>query len=65
MLADDDSVLILPLGRAADVAETASTIKDTERHQVARMNLGDSFPRPDQVLRPPRRQYLRSDRRSD
>ena len=42
MLADD-GVLFLPLDRAADVAELASTIKDTKRHQAARMNLGDSF----------------------
>ena len=43
VLADDDGVLFLPLDRAPDIAELASTIRDTERHQAARMNLGDSF----------------------
>jgi regulator of RNase E activity RraA len=43
VLADDDGVLFLPLDRAADIAELASTIRDTERHQAARMNLGDNF----------------------
>jgi regulator of RNase E activity RraA len=43
VLADDDGVLFLPLDRAADIAELASTIRDTERNQAARMNLGDSF----------------------
>ncbi|GAA0700039.1 hypothetical protein GCM10010193_63410 [Kitasatospora atroaurantiaca] len=38
-----DGVLFLPLDRAADIAESASTIIDAERHQAARMNLGDSF----------------------
>jgi regulator of RNase E activity RraA len=43
VLADDDGVLFLPVERAADIAELASTIRDTERYQAARMNLGDSF----------------------
>jgi regulator of RNase E activity RraA len=43
VLADDDGVLFLPLGRAAEIAAVAATIRDTERHQAARMNLGDSF----------------------
>jgi regulator of RNase E activity RraA len=43
VLADDDGVLFLPLARAADIAKLASTIRDTERHQAARMNLGDSL----------------------
>jgi regulator of RNase E activity RraA len=43
VLADDDGVLFFPRDRAADIAELASTIRDTERHQAARMNLGDSF----------------------
>ncbi|WP_308467799.1 RraA family protein [Rathayibacter soli] len=43
VLADDDGVLFLPLDRVADIAELACSIRDTERHQAARMNLGDSF----------------------
>jgi len=43
VLADSDWVLFLPLVRAAEIAEVASTIRDTERHQGARMNLGVSF----------------------
>lgn len=43
VLGDDDGVLFLPLDRAADIAELAATIRDTERHQAARMNLGTSF----------------------
>lgn len=39
----DDGVLCLPLDRAADIAEPASRIRDTERRQTARMNLGDSL----------------------
>ncbi|MFD8006503.1 hypothetical protein [Streptomyces mirabilis] len=74
MLADD-GVLSLPLDRAADIAEPASTIKDTKRHQAARMNLGDSFR--DQTRFSEHlaarvrgqhdvfRQYLRLNRRSD
>lgn len=43
VLADDDGVLFLPLDRAADIAALASSIRDTERHQAARMHLGDTF----------------------
>jgi regulator of RNase E activity RraA len=43
VLGDDDGVLFLPLGRAAEIAELAATIRDTERHQAARMNLGDTL----------------------
>ena len=43
VLGDDDGVLFLPLDRAAEIAELATTIRDTERHQAARMNLGTSF----------------------
>lgn len=40
VLGDDDGVLLVPLGRAADVA---ATIRDTERSQAARMHLGTTF----------------------
>lgn len=43
VLADDDGILFLPLDRAADIAELATTIRDTERQQAARMHLGTSF----------------------
>lgn len=43
VLGDDDGVLFLPLDRAGDIAELAATIRDTERHQGARMRLGTSF----------------------
>jgi regulator of RNase E activity RraA len=43
VLGDDDGVLFLPLDRAGDVAELAARIRDTERHQAARMKLGTSF----------------------
>lgn len=43
VLGDDDGVLFLPLDRAGDIAELATTIRDTERSQAARMNLGTSF----------------------
>ncbi|WP_394525480.1 RraA family protein [Paenarthrobacter nicotinovorans] len=43
VLGDDDGVLFVPLNRAADVAEVAVTIRDTERAQAARMNLGNSL----------------------
>ena len=33
VLADRDGVLFLPLARAAEIAEVASSIRDTERHQ--------------------------------
>lgn len=40
VLGDDDGVLFIPWDRAADVAEVAATIRDTERAQAARMHLG-------------------------
>jgi regulator of RNase E activity RraA len=43
VLADDDGVLFLPLDRAADIAELAATIRDTERRQASRMRLGTSL----------------------
>ncbi|MCI1641898.1 MAG: RraA family protein [Actinomyces sp.] len=43
VLADDDGVLFLPLDRAADIAEAATGIRDTERRQAARMRLGTSI----------------------
>ena len=43
VLGDDDGVLFLPLDRAAEIAALATTIRDTERLQAARMNLGTSF----------------------
>ncbi|OKK21801.1 dimethylmenaquinone methyltransferase [Streptomyces sp. CB00455] len=43
VLGDDDGVLFLPLDRAAEIAETATSIRDIERHQAARMRLGTSL----------------------
>jgi regulator of RNase E activity RraA len=43
VLADDDGVIFLPLDRASDIADLATGIRDTERHQAALMNLGTSF----------------------
>jgi regulator of RNase E activity RraA len=43
ILADDDGALFIPLERAAEVAEVAATIRDTERFQAARMHMGTSF----------------------
>ncbi|HEY5849079.1 MAG TPA: RraA family protein, partial [Microlunatus sp.] len=43
LLGDDDGVLFLPLERAAEIAATATTIRDTERLQAARMRLGTSL----------------------
>lgn len=43
VLGDDDGVLFLPLDRAADIAETAATIRDTERRQAATMRTGTSL----------------------
>jgi len=42
-LGDDDGILFIPLARAAEVAELASSIRDTERLQAARMQMGTSF----------------------
>jgi hypothetical protein len=35
--------LFVPLDRAGDVADMAANIRDTERSQAARMQLGTSF----------------------
>lgn len=43
VLGDDDGVLFIPLSRAADVAEVAATIRDTERSQAAKMHMGTTF----------------------
>ena len=43
MVGDDDGVLFVPLDRAGDVADLATNIRDTERSQAARMQLGTSF----------------------
>lgn len=43
VLGDDDGVLFLPLDRAADIAEVAGTIRDTERRQAASMRTGTSL----------------------
>jgi regulator of RNase E activity RraA len=43
VVGDDDGVLFVPLDRAADVADLAASIRDTERSQAARMQLGTSF----------------------
>jgi len=42
-LGDDDGILFVPLDRAAEVADLASAIRDTERLQAARMQMGTSF----------------------
>lgn len=43
LLGDDDEVVFVPLDRAADVAEGATAIRDTERAQAARMQPGNSL----------------------
>ena len=43
VLADNDGVIFIPLNRAGDVAELAASIRDTERYQAAKMQLGASF----------------------
>lgn len=43
VLGDDDGVLFLPRARAADIAESARGIRDTERLQAARMAKGTTF----------------------
>lgn len=40
---DDDRVLFIPLARAQEIADTATTIRDTERTQPARMLTGTTF----------------------
>ncbi|ALN64145.1 demethylmenaquinone methyltransferase [Lysobacter antibioticus] len=43
VLGDGDGVLFIPLNRAAEVAEVAAAIRDTERRQAARMRLGTTL----------------------
>lgn len=43
VLADDDGALVLPADRASELAEVATRIRDTERRQAARMQLGTSL----------------------
>lgn len=43
VLGDDDGILFIPLERAADVADVASSIRDTERSQAARMLMGHTL----------------------
>ncbi|UJW83095.1 RraA family protein [Hydrogenophaga sp. SL48] len=43
VLGDDDGVIFVPLSHAQEVAELATTIRDTERSQAARMHLGTTF----------------------
>ncbi|SEI96778.1 Regulator of RNase E activity RraA [Arthrobacter sp. yr096] len=43
VLGDDDGVLFIPLNRAQEIADTATTIRDTERTQAARMLMGTTF----------------------
>ena len=43
VLGDDDGVLFLPLDRAAELADAAERIRDTERRQAARMSQGTSL----------------------
>ncbi|MCU1515535.1 MAG: Dimethylmenaquinone methyltransferase [Pseudarthrobacter sp.] len=40
---DDDGVLFIPLSHAAEVADVAATIRDTERSQAAKLLLGTTF----------------------
>lgn len=43
VLGDDDGVLFIPLDQAGPVAEMATSIRDTERYQAARMKVGTTF----------------------
>ena len=43
VLGDDDGVIFVPLDRADEVAQVATTIRDTERAQAARMHLGNTL----------------------
>ncbi len=43
VLGDDDGVLFLPLDRAKEISDVASSIRNTERFQAARMKLGVSL----------------------
>jgi len=42
-LGDDDGILFIPIEKAAEVAEAAASIRETERLQAARMQMGTSF----------------------
>jgi regulator of RNase E activity RraA len=43
VLGDDDGVLFIPVNQTGAVAELAISIRDTERHQAARMQRGTTF----------------------
>ncbi|MNP01550.1 putative regulator of ribonuclease activity [compost metagenome] len=43
VLADDDGIIFIPLDKAAEVAEVALSIRETERYQASKMLLGQSF----------------------
>lgn len=43
VLGDDDGGLFLPLGRASDIAETATAFLNTKHHQAATMQTGTSL----------------------
>lgn len=43
VLADDDGVLFLPADRVPEIADAAARIRDTERRQAARMQLGTTL----------------------
>ena len=43
MLVDDDGVVFLPAARTAEIAAVAARIRDTERHQAARMLVGTTL----------------------
>jgi regulator of RNase E activity RraA len=43
VLGDDDGVLFIPVSQTSAIAELAISIRDTERHQAARMQLGTTF----------------------
>ncbi|UJB45237.1 RraA family protein [Streptomyces sp. A1-5] len=45
VLGDDDGVLFVPATRAADVLDTARTIRETEREQARRIRAGDTLRR--------------------
>lgn len=43
VLGDDDGLIFVPLAQADEVARLAAGIRDTERHQAARMHQGMTF----------------------
>jgi regulator of RNase E activity RraA len=43
VLGDDDGVILVPAGRAADIFTVAETIRDTERRQAAQIRAGVSL----------------------